>query len=68
MPLIVQRILIWRGRDPRASLIDAPVSAVWELVGEPSPYPEWLPRVFEVQGARLEEGAEFIHSHASTSA
>lgn len=42
------------------SLVDAPVAAVWGLVGDPSRYPEWLPRVFEVHGARYEEGAEFI--------
>jgi Polyketide cyclase / dehydrase and lipid transport len=42
------------------ALIDAPVSSVWELVGDPRRYPDWLPRVFEVQGERFEEGAEFI--------
>ena len=42
------------------ALVDAPVSAVWELVGDPSRYPEWLPRVFEIQGKRFEEGAEFV--------
>ena len=41
-------------------LVDAPVSAVWKLVGDPSRYPEWLPRVFEIQGKRFEEGAEFV--------
>jgi uncharacterized protein YndB with AHSA1/START domain len=40
--------------------LDAPVSTVWELVGDPRRYPEWLPRVFEIQGERFEEGAEFI--------
>jgi uncharacterized protein YndB with AHSA1/START domain len=42
------------------ALIDAPVSAVWELVGDPRRYPEWLPRVFEIQGERFEEGVEFV--------
>jgi uncharacterized protein YndB with AHSA1/START domain len=42
------------------ALVDAPVSTVWELVGNPSRYPEWLPRVFEVQGERFREGAEFV--------
>jgi hypothetical protein len=42
------------------ALIDAPVSSVWELVGDPRRYPDWLPRVFEIQGERFEEGAEFI--------
>lgn len=41
-------------------LVDAPVSAVWELVGDPRRYPEWLPRVFEIQGEQFEEGAEFV--------
>jgi hypothetical protein len=42
------------------TLVDAPISAVWELVGDPSRYTEWLPRVFEIQGERFEEGAKFI--------
>ncbi len=42
------------------ALLDAPVSTVWELVGNPRRYPEWLPRVFEIQGERFEEGAEFV--------
>lgn len=41
-------------------LVDAPVATVWELVGDPARYPEWLPRVFEVQGERFDEGAEFV--------
>jgi ribosome-associated toxin RatA of RatAB toxin-antitoxin module len=42
------------------TVVAAPISTVWALVGDPSRYPEWLPRVFEVQGQRFEEGAEFI--------
>jgi uncharacterized protein YndB with AHSA1/START domain len=42
------------------ALVDAPVSRVWELVGDPATYPEWLPRVLEVQGERVQEGTEFI--------
>ena len=41
-------------------LIEAPVPRVWELVGNPERYPEWLPRVLEVQGERFVEGGEFI--------
>src|SRR5919109_4258238 len=41
-------------------LVDAPVPVVWDLVAEPRRYPEWLPRVFEIQGERFEEGAEFV--------
>jgi hypothetical protein len=33
---------------------------VWGLVGDPNRYPEWLPRVFEIQGVRFEEGDEFV--------
>jgi hypothetical protein len=32
---------------------------VWELVGSPTRYPEWWPRVIEVQGQRFDEGDEF---------
>lgn len=42
------------------ALVDAPVSTVWELVGNPRRYPEWLPRVFEIHGERFEEGYEFV--------
>jgi len=42
------------------ALVDAPVSTVWELVGDPRRYPEWLPRVFEIQGERFEEGVQFV--------
>ena len=40
--------------------LDAPVSTVWQLVSDPTRYPEWWPRVFEIQGERYEEGAEFV--------
>jgi hypothetical protein len=39
--------------------IDAPLEAVWGLVGTPSRYPEWWPRVIEVRGERFEEGDEY---------
>src|ERR687895_2607290 len=42
------------------AVLDAPVSAVWELVSDLRRYPEWFPRVFEIRGERLEEGAEFV--------
>jgi len=42
------------------AVLDAPVSTVWGLVGDPRRYPEWFPRVFEIQGRRFEEGAEFV--------
>jgi uncharacterized protein YndB with AHSA1/START domain len=40
--------------------LDAPVAAVWELVGNPSRYPEWFPRVLEIQGERYEESGRFV--------
>jgi uncharacterized protein YndB with AHSA1/START domain len=42
------------------ALLDAPAPTVWELVSNPRRYPEWFPRVFEIQGERFEEGAEFV--------
>jgi uncharacterized protein YndB with AHSA1/START domain len=41
------------------SHLDAPLERVWELVGTPTRYPEWWPRVIEVRGTRFEEGEEF---------
>jgi hypothetical protein len=42
------------------AMLDAPLSTVWELVANPGRYPDWLPRVFEIQGERFEEGAQFV--------
>jgi hypothetical protein len=42
------------------AVVDSPISTVWELVGDPRTYPEWLPRVFETQGEQFDEGAEFV--------
>jgi hypothetical protein len=39
--------------------LDASLDAVWGLVGTPSRYPEWWPRVIEVRGERFEEGDEY---------
>jgi hypothetical protein len=44
----------------RQALIEAPVEAVWRLVGDPARYPEWAAGVVEVTGlAKAEPGAEF---------
>ena len=43
----------------RQAVIDAPVDAVWELVGNPARHPEWFPRVVEVNGERFEEGERY---------
>jgi hypothetical protein len=39
--------------------IDSPLDEVWSLVGSPKRYPEWWPRVIEVDGERFEEGDEY---------
>jgi hypothetical protein len=39
--------------------LEAPLEVVWDLVGTPSRYPEWWPRVIEVRGERFEEGDEY---------
>jgi uncharacterized protein YndB with AHSA1/START domain len=39
--------------------LDAPIEDVWGLVATPTRYPEWWPRVIEVQGERFEEGDEW---------
>ena len=39
--------------------LEAPLEEVWSLVGIPSRYPEWWPRVIEVHGERFEEGDEY---------
>jgi uncharacterized protein YndB with AHSA1/START domain len=40
--------------------LDAPLQVVWDLVGTPARYPEWWPRVIEVNGDRFEEGDEWV--------
>jgi hypothetical protein len=40
--------------------LDAPLETVWSLVGFPYRYPEWWPRVIEVNGERFEEGDEYV--------
>ena len=39
---------------------DAPLEEVWALVGAPNRYPEWWPRVIEVQGERFDEGDQYV--------
>ena len=39
--------------------LDVPIETVWALVASPKRYPEWWPRVIEVQGERFEEGGEY---------
>jgi hypothetical protein len=40
--------------------LDRPVEEVWSFVGVPNRYPEWWPRVVEVEGERFEEGDQFV--------
>ena len=40
--------------------LDAPVSSVWRLVGDPRRHVEWWPQAVEVRGERFEEGDEYI--------
>lgn len=40
--------------------LDVPLEDVWSLVGTPRRYPEWWPRVIEVEGERFEEGDEYV--------
>jgi hypothetical protein len=47
--------------------LDAPLDALWSLVGSPQRYPEWWPRVVEVRGERFEEGDEFVQVTKSPS-
>jgi uncharacterized protein YndB with AHSA1/START domain len=41
--------------------IEAPVEAVWELVGDPNRYPEWWPRIIETKCEGIEEGCTYKH-------
>ena len=44
----------------KQALIEAPIEAVWRLVGDPARYPEWAGGVLEVTGlAMVEQGAQF---------
>ena len=40
--------------------LEAPIERTWSLVATPSNYPEWWPRVVEVQGESFEQGEEYV--------
>jgi hypothetical protein len=40
--------------------LEAPLEVVWDLVGTPSRYPQWWPRVIDVRGERFEEGDQYV--------
>jgi hypothetical protein len=39
--------------------IQAPVTVVWELVGDPNHHPEWWPEMLEADCADLEQGCRY---------
>jgi len=43
----------------RQVVVDAPVEALWELIGDPNRHPEWWPRVEEVECDLLELGCTY---------
>jgi hypothetical protein len=43
----------------RQAQIDAPLAAIWELLGDPNRYPEWWPRIIETHCDGLGEGCTF---------
>jgi uncharacterized protein YndB with AHSA1/START domain len=40
--------------------LNAPVATAWSLIGAPERYPEWWPRIVEVQGEAFEQGDEYV--------
>ncbi len=42
------------------ALINAPVQAVWALLGDPQRHPEWWPRVIEVNGTSYDPGDAYV--------
>lgn len=46
-------------RCRRQVVIDAPLSAVWELVGDPNRHPAWWPRVLEVECDDFGQGCTY---------
>jgi hypothetical protein len=43
----------------RQAQIDAPLQAIWDLVGDPNRYPEWWPRIVETKCEGLGEGCTY---------
>jgi Polyketide cyclase / dehydrase and lipid transport len=60
-PALRRAKLVWLMSAYRQQAhLDAPLASVWELVGSPPRYPEWWPRVIEIEGERFEEGDEYV--------
>jgi hypothetical protein len=45
----------------RQAQIEAPVQALWELLGDPNRYPEWWPRIIETRCEGIGEGCTYKH-------
>jgi hypothetical protein len=45
----------------RQAQIDATVATVWSLLGDPNRYPEWWPRIVEVECEGIEQGCTYKH-------
>jgi hypothetical protein len=43
----------------RQAQIDAPLEAIWELLGDPNRYPDWWPRIIETRCEGLGEGCTY---------
>ena len=43
----------------RQGLIEAPIEALWELVGDPNRHPEWWPRMVDTDCANLGVGCQY---------
>src|SRR5215213_7795487 len=60
---IVSEYRAWDNRDVseyrHQAHLDVPLETVWGLVATSSRYPEWWPRIIEVEGERFEEGDEY---------
>ncbi len=40
--------------------LDVPLATAWSLLETPARYPEWWPRVVDVQGEAVEQGDEYV--------
>jgi hypothetical protein len=45
----------------RQAQLDVAPTALWELLGDPNRYPEWWPRILEVQCDEIAEGCAYKH-------
>jgi hypothetical protein len=45
----------------RQAQLDVAPTVLWELLGDPNRYPEWWPRILEVQCDEIAEGCAYKH-------